>query len=96
MSQTASAVMYGKNLRVFFCSPELPPPYPYPSLPSLLSPFPTSQSLREPGKSFSIPGKLHKTQEVDNIVCFKFKMQNVYACWERRMKECPFQEPYLK
>lgn len=44
----------------------------------------------EPGKSCSIPEKLHKTPEVDNIVSFESKIQNVYASTERRMKEMSF------
>lgn len=79
-----------ETLDFFFLLPILPPvpPAPFP-------PFPIP-NLTEPGKSCSIPEKLHKTPGVDNIVCFKFKMQNVYACRERRMKEYLFQESYLK
>lgn len=86
MSQTAKAVIYGKTW--VFLPSELPPPAPFSS-----SPIP---NLTEAGNSFGIPEKLHKTAEADNIVCFEFKMRNVYACGARRMKECPFQNPYLK
>ena len=85
LSQTANAMMYG-NIWFFSLPPYLQPPF---------SPFPIPTSVK-PGKSCNIPEKLHKTPEVDNIVCFKFKMLNVYACRKRRMKECPLQESYLK